>query len=281
MLIPSSRIARWYLRLLPAYPPKLWTNPAPLERAVREYDSEQSNDADAFLPHFPALRFEGRDVLDLGCGCAGRSVRFKELGAGSVTAVEIMPDMIAEARAFVQHRGVDITVVEGAAEAIPCATNSFDVVISYDVFEHVDDLAAALRECHRVLRPGGALHLVFPPIHHPTGGSHLHGYLSRSPAPTVLFSRGALLIAVAEIERDRGQEPVTFRPTHYLPSVNGTTIRQFKQYIAAIPFSRREVALQPLRSNRLRYLNPLFALAGRLPWAREVATDRIVATLTK
>ncbi len=42
------------------------------------------------------------------------------------------------------------------------ADQAFDAVLSFDVLEHVEDLDAALRECHRVLRPGGALLFAAP-----------------------------------------------------------------------------------------------------------------------
>ncbi|MFQ5748663.1 MAG: class I SAM-dependent methyltransferase [Planctomycetota bacterium] len=43
------------------------------------------------------------------------------------------------------------------AEALPFAEASFQAVVSFDVFEHLSDMGAAVRECFRVLKPGGSL----------------------------------------------------------------------------------------------------------------------------
>ena len=46
--------------------------------------------------------------------------------------------------------------------ALSYADASFDLIVSNDVLEHIPDPAAALRECFRVLRPGGAMLATFP-----------------------------------------------------------------------------------------------------------------------
>jgi len=48
----------------------------------------------------------------------------------------------------------------GAAERLPCADSSFDLVVSTTSFDHWSDQQAGLRECGRVLMPGGHLMLV-------------------------------------------------------------------------------------------------------------------------
>lgn len=50
----------------------------------------------------------------------------------------------------------------GAAERLPYADNSFDLVTALDVVEHLDDDVAALNEMRRVLRPGGRALLFVP-----------------------------------------------------------------------------------------------------------------------
>ena len=55
----------------------------------------------------------------------------------------------------------DGRVVADAAQ-MPCRSGSLDVVCAFDLLEHLDDDAAALREWHRLLRPGGMLVLTVP-----------------------------------------------------------------------------------------------------------------------
>jgi SAM-dependent methyltransferase len=52
----------------------------------------------------------------------------------------------------------------GVAEAIPLRSASCDLVVALDVIEHLDDDAAGLRECARVLRPGGLLVVTVPAL---------------------------------------------------------------------------------------------------------------------
>lgn len=53
-------------------------------------------------------------------------------------------------------------LVNGVGEHIPFPDESFDAVISSNVLEHVADPATVMRECFRVLRPGGVCHMVIP-----------------------------------------------------------------------------------------------------------------------
>ena len=63
-------------------------------------------------------------------------------------------------RAGQHHLGAhNLTWVQGSALALPFADGSFDVVACTDVLVHVPDAALALRECARVLAPGGTLWL--------------------------------------------------------------------------------------------------------------------------
>jgi SAM-dependent methyltransferase len=90
-------------------------------------------------------------ILDVGCGLGELGERFaKELGA-EVCAIDISPRMVELARA----RGVDAKL--GDAENLPYEDDSFDCVFAGWVFYHVPNLAKALAECARVLKPGGAL----------------------------------------------------------------------------------------------------------------------------
>jgi SAM-dependent methyltransferase len=94
----------------------------------------------------------GLDVLDVGCGQGIDLVLYARAGA-RVTGIDLTPRHVELARAHTA--GLGVTVVEGDAESLPFADASFDRVSSNGVLHHTPDIAAALREIRRVLRPGG------------------------------------------------------------------------------------------------------------------------------
>ena len=97
----------------------------------------------------------GRTVLDLGAGTGKFLKRLLTTGA-TVLAVEPVPAMLDELKR--QHP--DIDAMPGTAESMPFADTSFDTVVCAQSF-HWFATAAALREIHRVLKPGGHLGLIW------------------------------------------------------------------------------------------------------------------------
>lgn len=99
----------------------------------------------------------GDRVLDVACGTGIVARRLAEtVGAdGNVTGIDITPPMLAVARARSEQEGLDITWVEGAAEALPFPDESFDLVVSQAALMFFADPQKALAEMHRVLVPGG------------------------------------------------------------------------------------------------------------------------------
>jgi SAM-dependent methyltransferase len=102
----------------------------------------------------------GSRVLDLGCGRGGvaeliwRDVR---LAAG------IDPDTVSLA----QHRAVGMPVVRGVGERLPFVGDSFDLIVSIWVLEHLEDPLATFIEVRRVLRPGGHFVFLTPNLRNP------------------------------------------------------------------------------------------------------------------
>jgi SAM-dependent methyltransferase len=115
------------------------------------------------LDHAEKLRPERGDLLDFGCGKGDlvqaaldrgwRACGIEYFGAGAGCDIE---DVL-------QNRGLLGTeVLRYDGSTIPFGAESFDVVVSNMVFEHVPDLQATLREIARVLRSGGMLICCFP-----------------------------------------------------------------------------------------------------------------------
>jgi arsenite methyltransferase len=97
----------------------------------------------------------GEHVLDIGSGPGFlASEMAEEVGAdGRVHGIDPSDSMLAIAR----HNETSVDYSRGDALALPFADEQFDVAVSTQVYEYVDDIAGALAEVRRVLRPGGRL----------------------------------------------------------------------------------------------------------------------------
>jgi SAM-dependent methyltransferase len=92
-----------------------------------------------------------RNLLDLGCDAGGRTVWVAErLAVDEMHGVEIDPDRAELARA----KGIEVVSAD-LSERLPFDDESFDLVMSNQVIEHVPDTDSFVGEAFRVLRPGG------------------------------------------------------------------------------------------------------------------------------
>lgn len=99
-------------------------------------------------------RLSGR-ILENGCG-VGMYVEHLSSQAGMVVGLEYDLERAREARLRSQH------ILGAAGEQLPFPDNTFDVILSHEVLEHVQDDRAAVRQMVRTLQPGGHI-IIFAP----------------------------------------------------------------------------------------------------------------------
>lgn len=113
-----------------------------------QHDELQRLSASLLLEQLDIKTFP--EVLDAGCG-PGSISRFWRDAGSRVTALDLSVDMLAEARrGNCAHR-----YVEGDIEALPLADGSVDLAWSNLAVQWCDNLATAIDELSRVVRPGG------------------------------------------------------------------------------------------------------------------------------
>ncbi len=96
-----------------------------------------------------------KKVLDVGCGTGGVMQMLNELGA-ECEGVDVSE------KALEYCRKKNLKVVQGDGIKLPYADNTFDLVISSDVLEHIEKDFEAVAEVKRVLKPGGVIIATVP-----------------------------------------------------------------------------------------------------------------------
>ena len=102
-------------------------------------------------------------VLELGCGTAYFTHELALTGA-SITAIDISPDLLDEARRNCPSTNVRFETQNAYALSYP--DNSFDSVVGSSVLHHLE-IDEALRQIYRVLRPGGRISFTEPNMLNP------------------------------------------------------------------------------------------------------------------
>lgn len=114
-----------------------------------------------FYPYIAGERFipwgslQGSRVLEIGLGYGTISRR---LGVASEHVVSL--DIAPKAVEFVRDTAPKVSPVTSSALQLPFADGVFDYVITLGCLHHTGDMEAAIRECLRVLRPGGRMVLM-------------------------------------------------------------------------------------------------------------------------
>lgn len=101
-------------------------------------------------------RWAGCRVLEAGCGIGTDGARFAGLGA-CYTGLDASDSALALARQRFALERLAGEFVFGSVTSLPFADATFDLVFSHGVIHHIEDTDKAIREFHRVLKPGGTV----------------------------------------------------------------------------------------------------------------------------
>ncbi|HLH15075.1 MAG TPA: class I SAM-dependent methyltransferase, partial [Solirubrobacteraceae bacterium] len=98
----------------------------------------------------------GQRILDVATGTGMVAAELLARADCEVVGLDQSPHMLAAARArFDRAAGARVQLLQGRAEALPFADESFDALTFTYLLRYVDDPAATVRELARVVRPGG------------------------------------------------------------------------------------------------------------------------------
>ena len=247
-----------------------------------------------YTSHFKPDQVAGKDVLDFGCGYGALSYLVADMGASSVTGIDVLEKDIEIARSRLEHRTEAKCnpefVVSATIDKITLPSDSFDVILCFDVLEHIMEYEKIIPEWKRILRPGGKILIWWQPHFHPYA-HHLHNYLP-IPWAHVFFSDKSLAEACTRIYNAPGYNPrfwdldpqgnkrkdKIFDPEN-LGGINDLTIGRFEKLIKEnrMQISRREI--QPFTGPFL--VETVSGIFSKIPKLREYFTACVIYEINK
>jgi 2-polyprenyl-3-methyl-5-hydroxy-6-metoxy-1,4-benzoquinol methylase len=109
---------------------------------------------------FASIFTKQKKVLDLGCGVGYGSYLLKESGANEVIGVDIADEAIGIAKGYYKLPGIEFLFMD--ARSLGFQDESFDVVVAFELIEHLIEQDEVLSETRRVLKDEGILIISTP-----------------------------------------------------------------------------------------------------------------------
>jgi SAM-dependent methyltransferase len=124
--------------------------------SLRKFDAWFFDFYPYVFDHVPLADLADRDVLEVGLGYGSLSQKIAAAGA-RYCGLDIAPGPVEMARHRLLQAGLAGRAEQGSILAAPFADQSFDWIITIGCLHHTGDMARAIEECRRLLRPGGSL----------------------------------------------------------------------------------------------------------------------------
>ncbi|TNE47133.1 MAG: class I SAM-dependent methyltransferase [Deltaproteobacteria bacterium] len=182
-------------------------------------------------------------VLELGCGPDNRTSEFLKAQFGSLDGLDVDPEAEENPHLDTFH------LYNGKAWPLP--SNSYDLIVTDYVLEHVEDPTLTMAEAYRVLKPGGSLFFRTPNLWH-------YVSLASSMSPHWFHN------LVANRLRNKGAEAHDPYPTFYRMN----TERDVFKVMRAVGFVKQELSLVEKQ--------PSYGMSSRLMFFPMLAYERFV-----
>jgi SAM-dependent methyltransferase len=248
----------------------------------------QHRDIERFFSFSPDL---SGPVLEVGSDVDGRVLR--ELTSRGVTRL-VGTNIEIDPQAHVDrglNGGSSYSIINGDVRCLPFKDAAFSAILSITAFEHINNFDVALREMHRVLRPGGLLYADFGPIWSCSIGHHVfaivdgvearHWKPGKNPVPHfahLLTSREQVREAV--LQKDWVFPKLADAIVHYIydgDAVNRIFYEDYVKYFHESPFMLRHLA--PVREHVSA--NVQRKLEERCPGYRDFSVRMVEIVLQK
>lgn len=273
-----------FLRNLCLLTNKLFKKPPVSGReSMESYAEMEFQEAKRVLELYkPYHSIDGKYILDVGCGMGGASAYYALNGAKKVIGIDIDEKRIRVASSFASAKNVNnISFEVQDASNLPYESNTFDMVVSNDTFEHLYKPDIVVKECYRVLKEEGILNFTFMP-YRSRHCAHLYDYVYM-PWCQLFFPDEVLVEIWKEGFKkawETGQRATSFSPEEIenittvrdLAHLNMIKIRELKKIITKTSF---KILLHNMQASIKFY--PL----KYVPFINEYFIAHVVAVLQK
>jgi len=218
---------------------------------------------DFFGPHISLKR---NAVLDIGCGSGSGSI-FYATKTNRVIGVDMNQKLIKDASRSAKLAGLadKAQFIVCDASSLPFSRNTFDLIISNNVMEHLSRPLDVLQECKRVAKNSGFICINFGPPWLSAFGGHIGKEL---PWTHVLFSERV----VKKMLIKQGRCSLQSQDKPLYSNVNRMTVRKFKDIL-----QKTDLRVRLFKLWSRRYVTPLLIL----PFVKEFFTAQVIAVLQK
>jgi len=101
---------------------------------------------------------KGKRILEIGSGSGERSVAFALAGSSVIGIEPNYYGLLASLLRAHRYPRIKVNFCQSFGENLPFKDNTFDMVVSFEVLEHVKDIDRVIAECFRVLKKGGIIY---------------------------------------------------------------------------------------------------------------------------